>query len=195
MKKLSGVLAILVSAILIPVLSGGTYVFPVGEGLVAVDIPDGWTNASSPESISFGSPDGSAALTVTAHQAASLTPEDVDQVIRDVRPFGLPTSEKKALKGRPAGSYRREFRGEGDSTSVLWQADFLFFSDLTVIASLNGPKEFFEKNQTTVRSILDSIQIQSTQKKPGEQVGMRRRECAGARKASPCSHSANEDHH
>jgi len=165
MKKLSGLLAILVSAVLIPVLNGATYVCPVGDGVVAVDIPEGWTNGSSPESISFGSPDGSAALTVTAHRAASLTPKDVEQVIREVRPFGLPVSEKKVLKGRADGSYRQEFQGEGDSAGILWLADFLFFPDFTVIASVNGPKEYLEKNQATVHAILDSIQIQSGEKK------------------------------
>ncbi|MBK8475187.1 MAG: hypothetical protein IPL39_02445 [Opitutaceae bacterium] len=165
MKTLTRFLVILCGAIFVAASNGANYVFPVGDGFVSVDIPTGWTNASGPESISFGSPDGLAALTVTAHSSASLSPKDVEQVNSEVRPFGLPTSEKRELKFRPSGSYRQEFRGEGKAGDIYWVSDFLFFPEVTVIASLNGPKEFIEKEQAVVRSILDSVQTTKDQKK------------------------------
>jgi len=134
-------------------------VFRFAGGAVQVDLPVTWGDACNEHSISFSSPSRDAALTVTVHEEPKLLPEDIDRLTAEKSPFGVPRTERQTLSIPNGSGYAQEFEKHSEGSRSYWLAHFLFFDDVTVIASVNGSVEAMRDHRVAFEAILSGVAV------------------------------------
>ena len=130
-------------------------------GSLTIDLPYAWRDASDDDAISFSSPGGDAALTITVYTNPVLTAADVDRITLDRKPFGMTFSPKRDFPVANGFGYAQDFRKEEEDAQIAFIAHFLFCPDVTIIASVNGPPAFVEKDRSKLDGLLSSIRVYS----------------------------------
>ena len=136
-----------------------TYSF--ARGSVHFDLDADWGNVCDESAISFSSPSREAALTITVHDEPRLSPEQVDRLSAEKKPFGVPRTGKKVLSVPNGTGFAQEFERRDEERTSYWLAHFLFFDDVTVIASVNGSPEEMRERRIDFEQILSSISVTS----------------------------------
>ncbi len=131
------------------------------KGSVVFELPSGWRSAREESAISFSAPTGDVALTITIHTDPRLSPADIDRLISEKKPFGLPRTEKKEFLFSDGFGFTQEFlRKAGDSERVFLTR-FLFCQNATVIASVNGEPAAVDHGRSGFAQILGTIRVQT----------------------------------